>query len=230
MGLFDFLKKPAETKPSPAAAPSPGPTKPFIPDELRAFRQKECIKVANAIYFQDSITALGEGETKLTIRKAKDPNRLEYIVSTTDGTAVGYLSAGEFERSGLKSRGTVRAIVAAPHYELEEFWTIYLPRTEEAIAAEAELEELQRWIQITDSHWYGPEDEYIDLYNCEWVLSADEKPTIALLADGVKVFDVTPRMKSYSDVAACTGHNPRHAVCKRFEGEHGSFHRIGLWF
>lgn len=225
MGLFDKLRKSVTN-----VATESKDTREPAPMDVLEYRQQKCITVKSVNYCQDAIKALGPGEHDVIIRKPKNGEWGDYVVRTTDGQMLGCISERDLMLSGYKNRGTVRAIVCEPKYMLEEWYSIYIPRTDEGLELEDKLDSLKKWISISDDHWYGPDDERVDYYDAEWMLSADKKPTITLMVEGKRVFDVTSRMRCYADVSERTAYTPRRVICERKVGDHGPYHSIGLYF
>lgn len=225
MGLFDKLLKTVTSAPNESKD-----NREPAPMDVLEYRQSMCVKVKSVNYCQDAIKALGPGMHDVAIRKPKNGEWGDYVVRTTEGTMLGCISERDLALGGFKNRGTVRALVCEPEYYGEEWYSIYIPRNDEGIELEEKLASLKKWISISDDHWYGPEDERVEYYDVEWLLSADKRPTITLMADGKRLFDVTSRMRCYADVIERTSYTPRRIICEKKTGDHGPYHSIGLYF
>lgn len=57
-----------------------------------------------------------------------------------------------------------------------------------------------------------------------------ERPTLAYVNDGVKLFEISPRMKAYKEVEECKGRTVRKCIAERNEGNYGPYYRMWMYF
>lgn len=202
---------------------------PSIPDDLQTHLNRECVRV----WLNDTGLAFTEGKrmesVPVRIRKAQNQEvGAEYTVSLTDGTVIGTLDYERFLRSGAKTRGEVTAEVSGPIWREWSYGSVHIPITDEA----RKRQEMNVWIDVSASHWSGPDGLRVDAIGGEILESrkGKEKPTYVVIAADTRLFDVTPRMGCYSKVAERANLPLRRVIAESKENEYGEYWRVGLYF
>ena len=57
-----------------------------------------------------------------------------------------------------------------------------------------------------------------------------ERPTLAYVRDGLKLFEVSPRMKSYKEIEEWRGSAVRRCIAERNEGNYGPYYNVWMYF
>lgn len=229
MGLFGRIMDAARVAAADARreAERAADERPPIPDELDDHYRRECVRVGGTYEHQDAIAALGERPV-VRIRKArKTVAGREYDVRDAGGTTLGYLSANDFMRSGAKTRGETVAEVRMPVWNGDSAVALYVPISDEA----KERRRLDTWISVPSSRWTGP-SERVDEIGGEILESrkGSGKPSYVITAGGMRLCEVTSRMKCHEKVSRLVGNPVRRIVAEPNEGEHGTYWRVGLYF
>lgn len=202
---------------------------PSMPDELHARLSREYVRV----WLNDDGLTFTEGKrmesVPVRVRKSRKAEvGAEYTVSLTDGTVIGTLDYERFLRSGVKTRGEVTAEVSGPIWRESQYGTVHIPITDEA----KKRQEMNVWIDVSASHWSGPDGLRVDAIGGEILESrkGKGKPTYVVIAADTRLFDVTPRMACYSKVAERANLPLRRVIAESKENEYGEYWRVGLYF
>lgn len=57
-----------------------------------------------------------------------------------------------------------------------------------------------------------------------------ERPALAYLRDGLKLFEISPRMKSYKEIEEWKGCAVRRCIAERNEGNYGPYYKVWMYF
>lgn len=232
MGFLDRLTAAAKKQAAKEAAKKQEArreTLPSMPDELRTHLNRECVRV----WLNEEGLAFTEGKhtesVPVRVRKArKGELGAEYNVLLTDGTIIGTLDYETFLRSGVKTRGEVTAEVSGPIWRESQYGTVHIPITDE----EMKRQEMNVWIDVSASHWSGPDGQRVEATGGEILESrkGKGKPSYVIIGADTRLFDVTPRMGCYSKIAERANLPLRRVIAESREGEHGEYWHIGLYF
>lgn len=207
--------------------------KPFMPDELSARLRNECIEATQCIYHQDTNAKLPEVVELTVSKKKKDAtgNQVYYLL-TDSGEVVGALTEDRFKKLMIKPGARVVADVIQPIYALTEYPTVYVRRSEESIKHEQELENLKVWVSIDANKWEIPMgDERYDFRGGEFLIAkAGKQPTYAVIGEGRKLFEVTPRMKAYKEIAERSQYKIRRIIALKKTSDYGDYYSTGFYF
>lgn len=236
MGFFDLLmdafKDDGERADGTKGAKSE--ERPMMPNDMREHLRDDCVQVRGTIYHSDVLDSIESDTLEVKIRKAPASSHYDYVVRTLDDVEVGGLRAQAFRQSGAKTRGTTTAEVIHPVWMLTERTELYIPMTEDAKAERERAKEMTLWMTVDGSKWEVPTDaERLDYLDAEFALTsqgAGKKPVVSVIADGMRLFRVTPRMKYYAAMVERSDHIIRRLIAERKEGANGTFWRVGLYF
>ncbi len=235
MGLFDKIKNSVVTK-TQETVNTPQPpqdNRPYAPNEVLAHQQHECIKVNGTSYHQDVIKTFVGDTVEVAILKDKIPEWNSYpVVNASDGVMLGAVSDEQLEKAGLKKGYTAIAEIHRPIYKGQEYYSLYLPKTKEALDRAKYLESLKLWVNLDASKWLGGDGERFDYFEVEVITSNHDakKPTFVILGDNSKLFEVNSRMKMYQDIAERTNYKPRRLIVEKKIGKNGFYYRVGFYY
>lgn len=228
MGLFDKAKKALADRAKAEIGKAVGrDMRPPIPDDELAHWRNECVRVSVDHGAFGRLESLGRRPSVLVRKRRNEKYDADYVVSTTDGETLGWLSANDFMRTGAKTRGTTQAEVRMPEYQNDKYAILYIPITEEA----KRRKEMTIWFNVPESRWSGP-SERVDEVGGEILESrrGSGKPTYVITAGGLRICEVTSRMSCYAKVAERAGERVRRAIAEPRDGEHGRYWHVGLYF
>lgn len=223
MGLFSkFAKKDDMPK-----AEEKADNRPFAPQDVLVYRQHDCVEVLSTVYHQDALASLGPGYHDVKIRKAGAGHYGDYTVSSQDGVELGYLPEKSFARCGAKTRGTTRALVVLPRFQLEDHIMCFIEITDEAKAEAEARKALDMTVNVDARVWVGPSDEKQTYLGGE-VMSGDG--WVAITGGNQLLCKVAKGRKGYDDLLARVGKPVRKTVAEYRHGQYGPYLRVWLYF
>lgn len=207
-------------------------TRPYMPQSMLSHLQNECVHVYGTKYHQAELSKLHDNTISVTIAARKSKEWDSYPVTLADGSLIGALYAEQLEKAGIKKGSTVMAEVVFPVYQFQDIISIYVPMTDEQLAHKKEMDKLKLWVNLDAKKWQGEESERLDYSDVEVLEKhADgKKPVYVIIGDGKKLFEVTSRMKMYSDIESRSSYKPRRLIVEQKDGNAGQYYRVGFYY
>ena len=125
------------------------------------------------------------------------------------------------------------AEIHRPIYQMRDYIELYIPRTREAIEEEQKRDALKFWENIDATKWEPGDGERYDYHEVEVLTKnakAKGKPTYVIIGDGVKLFEVGPRMKMYTELVDRDGYKPRRLIAERRTSDYGQYYHVGFYY
>lgn len=230
MGLFDMFKSPEKRERR---------KRPLMPDVLLEHLNFETEGVYGTNEHQDALDGLTEDLVQLVV--SPESGKLGHEVTLADGTPVGRLLDHQIPRVAIASDGTTVAEVIRPKYRNTEHIQLYIPLTQEAIAADkAEqehkdfLESLKIWVNIDAKKWSGPTftGGQIEYDGADFVLTERKKakPLLSVVSGGATIITIDARTKSYKDLIERSDYHIRKLIVESRESDYGPYYRVGFYF
>lgn len=230
MGLFDMFKSPEKRERR---------KRPLMPDVLLEHLNFETEGVYGTNEHQDALDGLTEDLVQLVV--SPEPGERGHEVTLADGTPVGRLLDHQIPRVAIAPDETTVAEVIRPKYRNMDYVELYIPLTQEAIAADkAEqerkdfLESLKIWVNIDAKKWSGPTftSGQIEYDGADFVLTERKKakPLLSVVSGGATLTTFNARMKAYKDLMERSQYHIRLLIVKRYDGEYGPFYKLGFYF
>ena len=207
--------------------------RPFAPQEVLFHEQHECIKVYGTRYNQEAVDRLVGDTVVVAILKDKNPEWDSYpVVNANDGALLGAVYDEQLRDAGLRNGYTAIAEIHRPVYYGQSDTQLYLPRTAEAIERKKQLDALKFWGNLDYSKWEQPHGQRFDYGNVSVLTDGVEsgKPLIVVIGDGVKLFEVNPKMKMYKELSERLSYKPRRLIVEANQGERGPYYRTGFYY
>ena len=208
-------------------------TRPNAPQELLIHEQHECIKVYGVHYNQDKLSDLPGNYVELDIGTRLLKEGEAYPVMLANGEIIGNVFPEQLEKAGIKKGEHVLAEIHRPIYQMRDYIELYIPRTREAIEEEQKRDALKFWENIDATKWEPGDGERYDYHEVE-VLTKNAKgkgkPTYVIIGDGVKLFEVGPRMKMYTELVDRDGYKPRRLIAERRTSDYGQYYHVGFYY
>lgn len=206
-------------------------SRPPMPEALSSMLRSDYFVALRGIRDEEIPKTVSNDPFPVMLKKKKNEGRDGYqVISQSDGTVVAWTYSERIEDAHLNPKQPTLAVLVRPIWEGMQYATLYLKKTEESKAETERLEALELWISVNADKWHGPENQKC-FENCQILTDGKEKPTFIISGDGIILFEVTPRMKCYGEIAARAKETPRKVTrTDKYSGDYKDYYRVCISF
>ena len=203
--------------------------RPLMPDDWANHIQNECVRVYSHEVEQNLTTVPDQVAVKL-YKPVK--GETAWRVYSLDKKLLGHLIPDMAQDAGLEIGKTYYAEIVRPCWRFKNSHEMYIPYTVEALEAKKRKKALTLWINLDYDKMLGDKSDRMDYYDARIIVNRmdGEKPIYGVIADERMLFQVTPRMKNYDEIAKRAKLPIRRIICELRVSDYGYYYRVGFYY